>query len=157
MKDVPGLDPLQISRIGVDEKDSTVLECMAIITYKTPYVHMGCPIIVSLGLGEAISCNTVFSYPFLSVIKAGILFESMMMTSGRLGEVFLLEAMVPLRAQQAPSVPTGVPGAFRAIKVPEIMHEMACIMNMLAQVLKVEEEETSWWGPTAKIPRVNEE
>ena len=109
LKDVPGLDPLQISGIGVDEKDSMVLECMAIIMYKTPYVHAGHPIVVSLGLGEAISCNTVFSYPFLSMIKAGILFKSMTMTSGRLGEVFLLEAMVPLRAQQAPYIPTGVP------------------------------------------------
>ena len=112
LKDVPGLDPLQISGIGINEKDSTALECMAMITYKMPYMHAGCPIVVSLGLGDTISCNTVFLYPFLSAIKAGILFKSMTMMSSRLGEVFPLEAMVPLRAQQAPSVLTRVPGAF---------------------------------------------
>ena len=111
-KDVPGLDPLQISGIGINKKDSTALECMAMITYKTPYMHAGCPIVVLLGLGEAITCNTVFSYPFLSAIKAGILFKSMTMMSGRLGEVFPLEVMVLLKAQQALSIPTGVPGAF---------------------------------------------
>ena len=99
----------------------------------------------------------VFSYPFLSAIKAGILFKSMTMMSSRLGEVFLLEAMVPLRAQQAPSVLTGVPGAFQAIKAPEIMQEMSHIMSMLAQVLKVEEEEENWWGPIAKISRMDGE
>ena len=157
LKDVPGLDPLQISGIGINKKDSTVLECTAIITYKMPYMHAGCPIVVLLGLGEAVSCNTVFSYPFLSVIKAGILFKSMMMTSGRLREVFPLEAMVPLRAQQAPSVPTGAPGAFQAIKAPEIMHEMSCITGMITEVLKVKELEAAWWGPTAKTVRIDDQ
>ena len=67
----------------------------------------------------------------------------MMMTSSRLGEVFLLEAMVPLRAQQAPSVPTGVPGAFQAIKAPNIIYELSRIMDLLMEVLRVEEAETS--------------
>ena len=121
------------------------------------YVHAGCLIVVSLGLGEAVSCNTVFLYPFLSAIKAGILFESMMMMSGRLGEVFPLEAMVLLRAQQAPSVLTRVPGAFWAIKAPKIMHEMSRITNMLTEVLRVEELEAGWWGPTAKMARMDDQ
>ena len=157
LKDAPGLDPLQISGIGINEKDSTALECTAMITYKMPYMHAGHLIVVLLGLREAVSCNTVFLYPFLSAIKAGILFELMTMTSGRLGEVFPLEAMVLLRAQQALSVPTRVPGAFRAIKAPKIMHKMSHITGMITEVLKIEELEAAQWGPTAKTVRIDDQ
>ena len=60
----------------------------------------------------------VFSYPFLSALKAGIMLESMMVTCGRLGEVFWLEALVPLAAVEAPAVPKGVPGTFPAREIP---------------------------------------
>ena len=97
---------------------------MAIITYKTPYVVNGQPVVVSFGLKEGVACNMVFSYPFLSALKASVIFDNMTLMSGWLGEALSLEAMVPMQAAQAPSVPAGVPGAFQATQSPGVAHEM---------------------------------
>ena len=75
-------------------------------------------VVVSFELREGVAYNMVFSFLFLLALKAGIILENMMLTSERLGEVFPLEAMVPLQAMQAPLVSMGVPGAFQAMQSP---------------------------------------
>ena len=96
IKDIPGIDLLQIGRIGSKDSDHKSLQCIAIITYKTPYIVSRQLVVVFFGFGGGVACNTIFSYFFLSALKTGTMFKSMTMTCGRISEVFWLEAMVSL-------------------------------------------------------------
>ena len=117
IKDIPGMEPLSVGGIGSGDGNPTALECMAIITYKMPFIVSGQPVVVSFALGEGVACNTVFSYPFLSALEAGIVLENMTVTCEQLKEVFQLEALVPLAVAEVPAVPKGVPGTFQTREI----------------------------------------
>ena len=120
LKDIDSMEPFPIGGIGSGNKDLPATECLAIITYRMPFVIDGHPVVVSFRLGEEVACNMLYSYPFLSAFKARIMFKNMTLISGKLGEVFLLESAVPLWVNQVPLVPKGVPGAFSIIHAPGV-------------------------------------
>ena len=108
LKDLEDLDPFNIS--GLDggkesEQRKGGVDVTAVITYKTPFVVNGLPVILSLALGEGVACNTIFSWPFLHTIKDSIITKNNALVSGLLGEQFRLEMMVPQRSKEAPTKP----------------------------------------------------
>jgi len=86
----------------------------ATITYKTPYIIRGQPVIVTFALGKTIATNSILSFPFLQSIKAALILENMTCISAVLGDTFKLEYMVPLRADAAPTIPADAPAAYTA-------------------------------------------
>ena len=102
LKDADGMQPFTIGGVNGDGP-STHID--AIITYKTPYVIHGRPVLVTFALGNSIATNSIVSFPFLQSIKATIMFENMTMVSAMLGESFKIDSMVPLRADAAPAIP----------------------------------------------------
>ena len=62
----------------------------------------------------------------------------MTLISGKLGEVFPLEAAVLLQANQTPTVPQGVPGAFSMIRAPEVAMQMTSLMVEISHLKKRE-------------------
>ena len=69
----------------------------------------GKPVTVFLAIAEGVSCNTIFSWPFLQTIKPSIVTKNNALVSGLLGETFRLEMMVLQRAKEAPKTSEGLP------------------------------------------------
>ena len=90
----------------------------SIITYKTPYVIRGQPVTVTFALGSSIATNSILSFPFFQSIKASFLFENMTCISSLLGDSFKFDLMVPLRADNAPTIPADAPAAYTAEPAP---------------------------------------
>ena len=80
----------------------------AVLTYKNLFVVNGKPATVSLALGEGMTCKTIFSWPFLQIIKASIITENNDLVSGLLVEQFRLEMMVPQREKESPKTSEGL-------------------------------------------------
>ena len=92
-KDMYDVDQFNISRVDgrkESEQGKGGVDVTAVITYKTPFVVNGKPVTVSLALGEGVACNTIFSWPFLHIIKASIMNKNDSLVSGLLGEQFRL-------------------------------------------------------------------
>ena len=105
------MPPFSIGSIN-GEAPPTNIE--ATITYKTPYVIQGQPIIVTFALGKTIATNSILSFPFLQSIKAALILENMTCVSAVLGDTFRIEYMVPLWADAAPTIPADAPAAYTA-------------------------------------------
>ena len=106
-QDIPEMKDFQVAGINGGEDSKCSIE--AVISYKTPYIIKGKAVIVTFALGEHVSTNTVFSYPFLHGTKCSVLFESDTVVSGVLGESFRVESMRPLCADNPPTVPPDAP------------------------------------------------
>jgi hypothetical protein len=129
LKDCEGMQPFGIGSVNGDGPSTTI---DAAITYKTPYVYQGRPVVVTFALGNSIATNSILSFPFLQSIKATIMFENMTCVSAALGDSFRLEAMVPLRADTAPIIPTEAPAAYIS-KTPPVMRTPRTI-DMLSRI-----------------------
>ena len=98
LKYLGGVDPFNIS--GVDgrkqsEQGTGRVDVTAVITYKNPFVVNLKPVTVSLYLGEGVACNTIFSWPFMQIIKPSFVTDNDALVSGLLGEKYRLGMMVP--------------------------------------------------------------
>jgi hypothetical protein len=129
LKDCEGMQPFGIGSVNGDGPSTTI---DAAITYKTPYVYQGRPVVVTFALGNSIATNSILSFPFLQSIKATIMFENMTCVSAALGDSFRLEAMVPLRADVAPIIPTEAPAAYVS-NPPPVMRTPRAI-DMLSRI-----------------------
>ena len=98
LKDLDDVDPFVVSRLYRGEKieqGKLGVDNAAVVIYKTSFVINGQPWTVSFALGERVSCNTIFSWPFLETIKALTITKNNTLFSGLLGEQFKLDMMVP--------------------------------------------------------------
>jgi hypothetical protein len=102
LKDVDYLDEFDIG--GVDEFGKPT-KVTAIITYKTPFRIAGQAVLLSFGLSESASTNTILGLPFLRATRSAIIMtgnDDEVLICQRLGNTFRIEYQVPLRANQAP-------------------------------------------------------
>ena len=112
LKDLDNLRPFGLGGVhGTSDNDNDV---EAVISYKTPYRRNGKPVVITVALGERVATNTILSLPFLVAIKASILFESMTLVSGVLGDSYKIDMMVPLRADRAPTITQAMPSSYAA-------------------------------------------
>jgi hypothetical protein len=111
LKDIDGMKEFTIGSVNGDGP-ATVID--AAITYKTPYILQGRPVVVTFALGPTIATNSILSFPFLQSIKATIMFENNTCVSGALGDSFKIDPMVPLQADRAPIIPLESPAAFQS-------------------------------------------
>ena len=112
LKDEPnGSSPFSIGSVNGDAPPTDI---EATITYRTPYIIRGQPVVVTFALGKTIATNSILSFPFLQSIKAALLLENMTCISAVLGDTFKIEYMVPLRADSAPIIPVDAPAAYAA-------------------------------------------
>ena len=112
MKDLDDVDPFNISRVDggkESEQGKGGVNVTAVITYKTPFVVNKKPVTFSRALGEGMTCNTIFSWPFLHKTKNSIMTENNALVSGLLGEQFRLEMMVTQRSKETPKTSEGLP------------------------------------------------
>ena len=94
LKDEPnGSSPFSIGSVNGDAPPTDI---EATITYKTPYIIRGQPVVVTFALSKTIATNSILSFPFLQSIKAALLLENMTCISAVLGDTFKSEYMVPL-------------------------------------------------------------
>ena len=81
----------------------------ALFTYKNHFMVNEKIMIVSLDLVKGMSCNNIFSWPFLQKIKASIMTENNTLVSGLLGEQFKMEMMVPQISKEAEKISERLP------------------------------------------------
>ena len=79
------------------------------ITYKTPFVVNKQLVTVYLAIGEVVSCNTIFSWPFLKTIKSSIMTKNNYLFNGLLGDQFKMDIMVPQIYKESPKASEAIP------------------------------------------------
>jgi hypothetical protein len=87
----------------------------AVITYKTPFRLSGQAVLLSYGLSESASTNTIIGIPFLRATRSAMIMtgdDEEVIICQRLGTTFRVEYQVPLRANQAPKVAQDTHSAF---------------------------------------------
>jgi hypothetical protein len=103
LKDVDYLDEFDIG--GVDEHGNAT-KVIAVITYKTPFRVSGQPVLLSYGLSESASTNTILGLPFLRATRSAFIMtgdDDEVLICQRLGATFRVDYQVPLRANKAPT------------------------------------------------------
>jgi hypothetical protein len=104
LKDVDYLDEFDIG--GADERGNPT-RVTAVITYKTPFRVSGQQVLLSFGLSESASTDTILGIPFLRANQSAMI---MIMTGSdnetlicqRIGATFRVDYQVPLPANKAP-------------------------------------------------------
>lgn len=102
IKDVDYLEEFDIG--GVDEHGNAT-RVTAVITYKTPFRISGQAVLLSFGLSESASTNTILGLPFLRATRSAMIMtgdDEEVLICQRLGTTFRVEYQVPLRGNQAP-------------------------------------------------------
>ena len=92
-------------------------------THKNLFVINRKTVTVSLALGEGVTCNTIFPWPFLQTIKVSIMTESNDLVSVLLGELFRLGMMVPQKDKEATKTSEGLPVSL-SVKIQEKQDNM---------------------------------
>ena len=111
LDDLEGCDPFSIGGVGEGGTEPMVI---AIITYKTPFVVNGQPMLFTMALSKETSVNTIFGLPFLKSLKAAVLLESDLCLLGRLGKTYLVDYSVPRRDDVIPTVSLDAVGTFHS-------------------------------------------
>lgn len=112
LKDCDGLSPFGLGGVVNGENEESSDDIEASITYKTPFVVNGREVLITLGLGKNVACNSIISWPFMQSLKASLITDSKVLILGLIGAVLPYENMVPLRANVAPANAAGVPPSF---------------------------------------------
>jgi hypothetical protein len=102
LKDVDYLDEFDIG--GADERGNPT-RVTAVITYKTPFRVSGQQVLLSFGLSESASTNTILGIPFLRATQSAMIMtgsDDETLICQRIGATFRVDYQVPLRANKAP-------------------------------------------------------
>jgi hypothetical protein len=141
LKDCEGIEPFGLGGVVKGDSEQAGKDIEAIITYKTPYILNGREVLVSLGLGKDVACNTILSWPFLQSLNASLITESQVVILGRLGAVLPYDNMVPLRANVAPANAAGAPPSFLtrepSVQCPDIVAMVTQLQQRIDETLHV--------------------
>jgi hypothetical protein len=136
LKDIDYLDEFDIG--GVDQHGNPT-RVTAVITYKTPFKISGQEVLLSYGLSESASTNSILGLPFLRATHSAMLMtgsDDETLICQRLGATFRIEYQVPLRADQAPITPRNTHAAYpyHVETPPEVTTSLSNVLQLLTTV-----------------------
>jgi hypothetical protein len=114
--------------IGGIKGSNSGIECMAVITYKLPYVHNGAPVQLTIALSNNAAANTILSSGFLKNTKCAILFGQDVLVSDVLGEHFPINYTTPACDGSPPEIGAGMPSTFFAEHRTDNLHQQVAAM-----------------------------